>query len=61
MLEKLTQHYEFTLTVGNGGHRVGFFSDIKEKISGSYEFCEGKFKLKEKNGNFFWWDYNPKK
>ena len=58
MLEKLTGHYEWCLTVGNGGHAVGYYSEISEKVRSEYVFTKGKFTLRRVDGRFCRWDYD---
>ena len=58
MLEKLNGHYEWCLTVGNGGHAVGYYSEISEKVRSEYVFTKGKFTLKSVEERFCRWDYD---
>ena len=59
MLEKLTEHYEWDLKMDNGGHAVGYYSEVPEKVQSEYVFPKGKFVLKRKDERFFLWDYDP--
>ena len=59
MLEKLTEHYSWCLKMGNGGHVVGYYSEIPEKIQSEYIFPEGKFTLRSVEERFCRWDYDP--
>ncbi len=59
MLEQLTEHYEWNLKMENGGHAVGYYSKIAEKIKSEYQFPKGKFVLKRKDERFFLWHYDP--
>ena len=59
MLEKLTEHYEWTLKMDNGGHAVGFYSKIPEKVQSEYIFPKGRFTLRRVEGRFCRWDYDP--
>ena len=59
MLEKLAEHYEWTLKMGNGGHAVGYYSKIPEKVQSEYLFPQGKFTLRKVEERFCWCDYDP--
>ena len=59
MLEMLTDHYGWTLKHGNGGHRFGCRSKMKEKVQSEYIFPEGKFTLRKVEERFCLWDYGP--
>lgn len=59
LLEKLTEHYHDNLKIGNGGHAVGYYSEIPEKVQSKYIFPEGKFTLRGVEGRFCRWDYDP--
>ena len=59
MLEKLTEHYAWCLKMDNGGHAVGFYSEIPEKVQSEYIFPEGKFTLRRMEERFCRWDYDP--
>jgi len=59
MLEKLTEHYQQNLKLGNGGHMVGYYSEIPEKVQSEYTFLHGKFILKQMEERFFLWHYDP--
>lgn len=62
MLEKLTEDYERTVGMGNGGHAIGYFSQRKgEIVRGRYEFEKGIFTIKLVNGKYFLWDYEIKR
>ena len=58
MLEKLTEHYWQCLKIGNGGHAVGYYSEIPERIHSEYIFPKGKFTLKSVEERFCRWDYD---
>jgi len=58
--EMLIDHYEWNLTHGgNGGHLVGFYSKMKEKIASEYLFPKGKFTLRSVEKRFCRLDYDP--
>ncbi|MEK6899976.1 MAG: hypothetical protein AABX05_02520, partial [Nanoarchaeota archaeon] len=55
--EQLTEHYFWTIEIGNGGHLVGYYSELPERIPSEFLFPLGKFTLKIKNERFFLWSY----
>ena len=59
MLEKLTEHYWQNFRLGNGGHLIGYYSEISEKVTSEYLFPKGKFTLKLMEKRFFLWNYDP--
>lgn len=59
MLEKLAEHYDWCLRMGNGAHAVGYYSEIPEKVQSEYLFPKGVFTLKRKEERFFRWNYDP--
>ncbi len=59
MLEKLTEDYASTTSMGNGGHAVGYYSQKRREIVlGKYEFEKGVYTIKQVQGKFFLWDYD---
>lgn len=62
MLEKLTEDYERTVGMGNGGHAIGYFSQRRgEIVRGRYEFEKGVYTIYLVNRKYFLWDYDVKK
>ena len=59
MLEKLTEHYLWCIKIGHGGHAVGYYSEISEKVQSQYLFPKGAFTLKRMEERFFLWYYSP--
>ena len=59
MLEQLTENYEWSLRMGNGGHIVGYYSEVPEKVQSEYIFPKGKFTLRRVYGRFCDWYYAP--
>ena len=59
MLEQLTEHYEWNLKMENGGHCVGYYSEVPEKVQSEYFFPKGKFTLRRVHERFCKWDYDP--
>ena len=61
MLEKLTEDYERTIAMGNGGHAIGYFSQKRgELVQGKYDFEKGVYRIHLVNGKYFLWDYDVK-
>ena len=63
MSEKLKEDYERSQKDKNRGHAIGFYNELNEAVKDNYEFEDkrlgkGKFTLKSKQDNFFWWDYD---
>lgn len=59
MLDKLKEDYERSQEQGNSGHVIGFYNE-KDVINETYEFSKGKFTIRSRHGDFFWWDYDAK-
>ena len=58
MLEKLTEHYLWCIRIGDGGHMVGYYREKSEKVMSQYRYPTGIFSLRQKDGEFFLWNYD---
>ncbi len=61
MLEKLTEDYDRTVKMGNGGHRIGYYREKKdEMVYGRYEFPLGVYTVHLVTRHYFDWKYDIK-
>jgi len=57
MSDKLKEDYERAQRQKNRGHAIGFYNE-GDVINETYEFPKGKFTIRKRHDNFFWWNYD---